>query len=96
MDLSLQAYSPPGFSVKGQETQILFNYFSNVLSQQLFRTPYMLIAQSICAIYKSFQVTSHCTEQTLYSLEKKLALLSQVATTAARRHAWPATQDPNS
>ena len=32
----------------------------------------------------------------LYSLEKKLALLSQVATTAARRHAWPATQDPNS
>ena len=43
----------------------------------------------------SSNTTLHWADS-LYSLEKKLALLSQVATTAARRHAWPATQDPNS
>ena len=55
-----------------------------------------ICSKHLCTIQIFSSITTLHWADSLYSLEKKLALLSQVATTAARRHAWPATQDPNS
>ena len=96
MDLSLQAYYLPGFSVKGQETHLiqLFseciiatiamylqcvpkNWEVDHLTLGSSSIPFVtffwdtLYVPRMCEIYNSFQVTPHCTEQTLCTVWRK-------------------------